>query len=71
MKDWWMRWRPWLMLLMAAIYDVSPVDAVPDAPIIGWADDLGVTGLAVLLAFTWWRQRRAAAEPALEVADAV
>jgi len=71
MKDLWMRWRPWLVLLAAAVYDISPVDAVPDAPFIGWVDDLGVTGLAVLMAITWWRQRRARPQPTLEAADAV
>ncbi len=58
MRAWWRRWRPWAVLLGAIAYDVWPMDAIPDAPLVGWADDLGVTGMAVVLAWTWWRQRR-------------
>lgn len=71
MNDRWNRWRPWLVLLLAAVYDVAPVDLIPDVPLLGWADDAGVTGLAVLLAVTWWRQRRAGRLPAMEADDAV
>lgn len=51
-------------LLLAALYGVSPVDAVPDAvPLLGLVDDLGVGGLAALLA-AWWMVRARAPEPA-------
>jgi uncharacterized membrane protein YkvA (DUF1232 family) len=35
-----------LVALVAALYAVLPFDLVPDVPIIGWLDDLGVMGLA-------------------------
>jgi uncharacterized membrane protein YkvA (DUF1232 family) len=42
-----------LVAVLALIYVVMPVDLVPDVPLIGWLDDLGVVGLA-----TAWLTRR-------------
>ena len=33
---------------LALIYDISPVDIVPDIPVVGWVDDFFVTATAVL-----------------------
>lgn len=40
-----------VVAILALVYLVSPVDAVPElfAPLVGWLDDLGATGLAL----TW------------------
>jgi uncharacterized membrane protein YkvA (DUF1232 family) len=35
-----------LIALVAIVYVVVPVDLIPDVPIVGWIDDLGVMGLA-------------------------
>lgn len=35
-----------LFVLGAAFYVVWPADLIPDVPIVGWLDDLGVMGLA-------------------------
>jgi len=36
------------ILVGAIIYVISPIDAIPDfIPFIGWADDIGVVGLAL------------------------
>jgi uncharacterized membrane protein YkvA (DUF1232 family) len=35
-----------LVIFLAMIYVVVPVDLIPDVPLIGWLDDLGVMGLA-------------------------
>jgi uncharacterized membrane protein YkvA (DUF1232 family) len=32
------------VLLAALVYVISPVDFIPDIPIIGWLDDMGVMG---------------------------
>ncbi len=40
-----------LFVLAAVVYVISPVDLIPDVPIVGWLDDMGVMGLAV--AFMW------------------
>ena len=35
-----------LVIFAALIYAVVPVDLIPDVPVVGWLDDLGVMGLA-------------------------
>lgn len=35
-----------LFVLAAIFYVVWPADLIPDVPIIGWLDDIGVMGLA-------------------------
>jgi uncharacterized membrane protein YkvA (DUF1232 family) len=35
-----------LFVLAAAFYVVWPADLIPDVPVIGWLDDIGVMGLA-------------------------
>lgn len=48
-----------ILLASTLLYDVSPVDMIPDViPMLGWFDDLGVTGVALLLTLWWWRDRR-------------
>ncbi len=38
-----------VLAMLAVAYDVSPVDAVPDAvPVLGWLDDVGFTVMAAL-----------------------
>ena len=32
----------------AALYDVSPVDIIPDIPVVGWIDDILITLTAIL-----------------------
>jgi uncharacterized membrane protein YkvA (DUF1232 family) len=36
-----------LFVLAAAAYVVWPMDLIPDVPIVGWLDDLGVAGIAI------------------------
>jgi uncharacterized membrane protein YkvA (DUF1232 family) len=40
-----------LFVLAAVVYVISPVDLIPDVPIVGWLDDMGVMSLAV--AWMW------------------
>ncbi len=35
-----------LFVLAAVVYVVCPIDLIPDVPIVGWLDDLGVASLA-------------------------
>lgn len=35
-----------LVIFLAIIYVVVPADLIPDVPVVGWLDDLGVMGLA-------------------------
>lgn len=46
---------PW-GLWLAVLYALSPLDALPDAlPGLGLVDDLGITGVALVLAWRAWR----------------
>lgn len=33
---------------LAVLYDLSPVDIIPDIPVVGWVDDFFITATAVL-----------------------
>lgn len=38
-----------VIAMLALAYDVSPIDAVPDAiPVLGWLDDIGITAFAAM-----------------------
>ena len=39
-----------VLLFLAVLYVVSPIDAIPDViPVIGWLDDIGVLSLAATM----------------------
>jgi uncharacterized membrane protein YkvA (DUF1232 family) len=38
----------WIIMAIAVIYDISPIDIIPDIPIVGWVDDFFVTITAIL-----------------------
>ncbi|MEO0605749.1 MAG: YkvA family protein [Myxococcota bacterium] len=31
-----------MMVIMSVVYAISPVDLIPDAPVVGWLDDAAV-----------------------------
>lgn len=37
-----------LLTLLGAIYAISPLDIIPDVPVIGWIDDFFVLSAAIL-----------------------
>ena len=44
-------WGSIVSLIAAVLYGVSPIDLIPDIlPLIGWADDVSVGGVLILLA---------------------
>ena len=51
-----------VLIAMAAVaYDLSPIDAVPNAlPVLGWLDDVGFTVMAVLNAYQQFAKDQAA-----------
>jgi uncharacterized membrane protein YkvA (DUF1232 family) len=58
---------PKLLVPLAAIYVISPIDALPDLiPILGWADDASVIGLilAVITMLVRWSPQDVVAEHA-------
>lgn len=58
-----------LFVLAAAFYVVWPADLIPDVPVIGWLDDLGVMGLATAYltrVISRYRGQGSGESPALE-----
>jgi uncharacterized membrane protein YkvA (DUF1232 family) len=46
------KWKRVIIVLLAFIYIVSPLDLIPDfIPVIGWLDDLGVLAWAAKQVF--------------------
>lgn len=46
------KWKKIIIVLLAFIYIVSPLDLIPDfIPVIGWLDDLGVLAWAAKQVF--------------------
>ena len=39
---------PIIWMVAALLYDVSPVDIIPDFPVVGWIDDFFITATATL-----------------------
>jgi len=61
-------WSALFSVLAALLYDVSPIDLIPDLiPLLGWFDDGVVTVVFAVVAFASWRKwskRRRAMVPA-------
>lgn len=62
MRDFLVKYRPLIALLVGVVYGVSPLDG-DFVPVIGWIDDFGVMGVAAVLAFWWWRKNQQASLP--------
>jgi uncharacterized membrane protein YkvA (DUF1232 family) len=45
---------PMGLFILAIIYLISPVDLIPDVPVIGHIDDLFITAIATLNLFQKW-----------------
>jgi uncharacterized membrane protein YkvA (DUF1232 family) len=58
-----------LFVLAAVVYVVCPVDLIPDVPIVGWLDDLGVAGVA--MAFLGKVTERYRASPPVDGAEVI
>jgi uncharacterized membrane protein YkvA (DUF1232 family) len=39
--------KKFMIIVATAIYVISPIDLVPDIPVVGWADDLIVAFLGM------------------------
>lgn len=38
----------WVLMGLSVLYDISPVDIIPDIPVIGWVDDFFITAAATM-----------------------
>ena len=45
---------PFVFLVLAILYDLSPIDIIPDMPVIGYFDDLIITAIATLNLLQKW-----------------
>ena len=45
---------PVVLLVLAILYDLSPIDIIPDIPVIGYVDDLIITAIATLNLMQKW-----------------
>lgn len=53
------RFFPYLIVSLGIIYGIWPVDVIPDIPITGWIDDLGVIGTTIIIALVlYFRKNR-------------
>lgn len=41
----------WLVIFLGVAYGLWPADIIPDVPIVGWVDDIGVIGTVVFIVF--------------------
>ena len=54
----WNKFFAILLIIVAVVYDISPIDFIPDvAPIMGWADDIVATFIALINAYINWRRK--------------
>lgn len=52
------KFLPHLIVSLGVIYGIWPIDAIPDVPIIGWIDDIGVIGTTILIALIFYSKNR-------------
>lgn len=45
---------PYLIVSLGIIYGIWPMDVIPDVPLIGWIDDIGVIGTTILMALIFY-----------------
>ena len=51
---------PFIVLAFGVLYGLWPADLIPDVPIIGWVDDIGVLGTAILIAIKIYSKNKEA-----------
>lgn len=49
---------PYLIVSLGIIYGIWPMDIIPDVPIIGWIDDIGVIGTTILIALILYSKNK-------------
>lgn len=48
---------PYILVFIGVAYGFWPLDAIPDIPIIGWLDDAGILGTAIIIAYKLWSKK--------------
>jgi uncharacterized membrane protein YkvA (DUF1232 family) len=44
------KFLPYIVIFLGIAYGIWPIDIIPDVPIVGWIDDVGVLGVAIYIA---------------------
>ena len=47
---------PVVLFVLAILYDISPIDLIPDIPVVGYVDDFFITAIATLNLLEKWFQ---------------
>lgn len=53
------KFLPYLVIFLGIAYGIWPLDIIPDVPLIGWFDDLGIIGLALYIAVKLFSNKKA------------
>ena len=57
--DNWNKFFAILLIIVAVVYDINPVDLVPDvAVVVGWIDDIVITLISIINAYIQWKKGR-------------
>ncbi len=52
------KFLPYLVIFLGVAYGVWPLDIIPDIPIVGWFDDLGIIGMAIFIAIKLFSNKK-------------
>lgn len=52
------KFLPYIIVSLGIIYGIWPLDIIPDVPVIGWIDDFGVIGAAILIALLLYSRNK-------------
>jgi uncharacterized membrane protein YkvA (DUF1232 family) len=52
------KFLPYIIISLGVVYGVWPLDVIPDIPIVGWIDDIGVMGTTILIAIMMYIKKR-------------
>lgn len=52
------KFLPYLVIFLGIAYGVWPLDIIPNIPIVGWFDDLGIIGMAIFIAIKLFSNKK-------------
>jgi uncharacterized membrane protein YkvA (DUF1232 family) len=44
------KFLPYILIALGFVYGIFPLDLIPDIPVVGWVDDIGVMGTTIMIA---------------------
>jgi len=52
------KFLPYLIVSLGIVYGIWPIDIIPDVPIVGWIDDIGVIGTTIYIALILYSKNK-------------